>query len=182
MCREAWHPDAMDRLVHACYATYPNGCVAHVQQGDVPSRYQSVAPYVATDVVSPPLALRRLERSDGQSVTSHERSQKTERVERARVAVYPVIGRMLPPGFPKGCKRIRSYGGQATKTFEQSSPLIRQALAKGKGLVTGAIKVIAAQSSRQRDHQSTGRAPLRGPYCQQAMGVWQVWHPQYGVV
>jgi hypothetical protein len=55
-------------------------------------------------------------------------------------------------------------------------------LAKGKGLVTGAIKVIAAQSSRQRDHQSTGRAPLRGPYCQQAMGVWQVWHPQYGVV
>jgi hypothetical protein len=71
MCREAWHPDEMDRLVHACYATYPNGCVAPVQKGDVPSRYQSLATYVATDVVSPPLALRRIDRSDGQSVTYH---------------------------------------------------------------------------------------------------------------
>jgi hypothetical protein len=98
------------------------------------------------------------------------------------VAVDTVIGRMLPHVFPKGCKRIRSYGVQATKTFEQIRPLIRQALAKVKGMVTGAIKVIAAQSDRQRYHQSPGRDPLRGPYCQQAMGVWQVWHPQYGVV
>jgi hypothetical protein len=102
-------------------------------------------------------------------------------VERERVAVYTFIGRMLQHVFPKGCKRIRYYGVQATKTFEKIRPLIRQALAKVKGMVTGAIKVIAAKSYRQRYQQSTGRDPLRCPYCQQEMGVWKVWHPKYGV-
>ena len=182
MCREALHTDEIDRLVHACYAKYPNGFVAHVQKGDVPSRYQSLATYLAKYVVSPPISLRRIDRYDGQSVTYHYRSHKTERVERERVAVYTFIGRMIQHVFPKGFKRIRYYGVQATKTFEKIRPLIRQALAKVKGMVTGAIKVIAAKSYRQRYQQSTGRDPLRCPYCQQGMGVWKVWHPKYGVV
>jgi hypothetical protein len=182
MCREALHTDEIDRLVHACYAKYPNGFVANVQKGDVPSRYQSLATYLAKYVVSPPISLRRIDRYDGQSVTYHYRSHKTERVERERVAVYTFIGRMIQHGFPKGFKRIRYYGVQATKTFEKIRPLIRQALAKVKGMVTGAIKVIAAKSYRQRYQQSTGRDPLRCPYCQQEMGVWKVWHPKYGVV
>jgi hypothetical protein len=182
MCREALHTDEIDRLVHACYAKYPNGFVANVQKGDVPSRYQSLATYLAKYVVSPPISLRRIDCYDGQSVTYHYRSHKTERVERERVAVYTFIGRMIQHVFPKGFKRIRYYGVQATKTFEKIRPLIRQALAKVKGMVTGAIKVIAAKSYRQRYQQSTGRDPLRCPYCQQEMGVWKVWHPKYGVV
>jgi len=182
MCREALHTDEIERLVHACYAKYPHGFVANVQKGDVPSRYQSLATYLAKYVVSPPISLRRIDRYDGQSVTYHYRSHKTERVERERVAVYTFIGRMIQHVFPKGFKRIRYYGVQATKTFEKIRPLIRQALAKVKGLVTGAIKVIAAKSYRQRYQQSTGRDPLRCPYCQQEMGVWKVWHPKYGVV
>lgn len=182
MCREALHTDEIDRLVHACYAKYPNGFVANVQKGDVPSRYQSLATYLAKYVVSPPISLRRIDRYDGQSVTYHYRSHKTERVERERVAVYTFIGRMIQHVFPKGFKRIRYYGVQATKTFEKIRPLIRQALAKVKGMMTGAIKVIAAKSYRQRYQQSTGRDPLRCPYCQQEMGVWKVWHPKYGVV
>jgi Putative transposase/Transposase zinc-binding domain len=182
MCREALHTDEIDRLVHACYAKYPNGFVANVQKGDVPSRYQSLATYLAKYVVSPPISLRRIDRYDGQSVTYHYRSHKTERVERERVAVYTFIGRMIQHVFPKGFKRIRYYGVQATKTFEKIRPLIRQALAKVKGMVTGAIKVIAAKSYRQRYQQSTGRDPLCCPYCQQEMGVWKVWHPKYGVV
>jgi hypothetical protein len=182
MCREALHTDEIDRLVHACYAKYPNGFVANVQKGDVPSRYQSLATYLAKYVVSPPISLRRIDRYDGQSVTYHYRSHKTERVERERVAVYTFIGRMIQHVFPKGFKRIRYYGVQATKTFEKIRPLIRQALAKVKGMVTGAIKVIAAKSYRHRYQQSTGRDPLRCPYCQQEMGVWKVWHPKYGVV
>jgi hypothetical protein len=171
MCREALHTDEIERLVHACYAKYPNGFVANVQKGDVPSRYQSLATYLAKYVVSPPISLRRIDRYDGQSVTYHYRSHKTERVERERVAVYTFIGRMIQHVFPKGFKRIRYYGVQATKTFEKIRPLIRQALAKVKGMVTGAIKVIAAKSYRQRYQQSTGRDPLRCPYCQQEMGV-----------
>jgi hypothetical protein len=94
------------------------------------------------------------------------------------VAVATFIGRMIQPVCPQGCKRVRDEGVQATKTCEKISPRLRQALAKVKGLGTGALKVIAAKSSRQRYQQSTGRDPWRCPYCQQERGVWQVWHPQ----
>jgi hypothetical protein len=45
MCREALKTDAMARLVHACYDKYPNGFVANVPKGDVPSRSQSLVTY-----------------------------------------------------------------------------------------------------------------------------------------
>jgi len=84
--------------------------------------------------------------------------------------------------FPKGFQRIRYYGVQATKTFEKIKVLIQAALAKVKGVAKGAIKIIAALTYRQRYQQSTGRDPLRCPYCQSEMGVWRIWHPKYGVI
>ena len=182
MCREALKTDAMARLVQACYDKYPNGFVANVQKGAVPSRYQSLATYVAKYVVSPPISLRRIDRYDGQSVTYHYRSHKTERVERERVDVYTFIGRMIQHTFAKGFKRIRYYGVQATKTFAKIKGMIRQALAKVRGIVKGAIKIIAAKSYRERYRQSSGRDPLLCPHCHHEMGVWKVWHPKYGVV
>jgi Putative transposase/Transposase zinc-binding domain len=182
MCRETMRTDAINQLVDACYKKYPNGFVANVQQGDVPSRYQSLATYLAKYVVSPPISLRRIDRYDGQRVTYHYRSHKTERVEWERVDVYTFIGRMIQQVFPKGFKRIRYYGVQATKTFEKIKVMIGQALAKVEGIVKGAIKVIAGKSYRERYQQSTGRDPLICPHCQQEMGVWKVWHPTYGVV
>jgi len=182
MCRETMRTDAINQLVDACYKKYPNGFVANVQKGDVPSRYQSLATYLAKYVVSPPISLRRIDRYDGQRVTYHYRSHKTERVEWERVDVYTFIGRMIQHVFPKGFQRIRYYGVQATKTFEKLKVMIGQALAKVEGIVKGAIKVIAGKSYRERYQQSTGRDPLICPHCQQEMGVWKVWHPTYGVV
>jgi Putative transposase len=182
MCRETMRTDAIHQLVDACYKKYPNGFVANVQKGDVPSRYQSLATYLAKYVVSPPISLRRIDRYDGQRVTYHYRSHKTERVEWERVDVYTFIGRMIQHVFPKGFQRTRYYGVQATKTFEKIKVMIGQALAKVEGIVKGAIKVIAGKSYRERYQQSTGRDPLRCPHCQQEMGVWKVWHPTYGVV
>jgi len=133
-------------------------------------------------VVSPPLSLRRIDGYDGQSVTYHYRAHKTERVERERVDVYTFIGRMIQPVFPKGFQRIRYYGVQATKTFAKIKGLMQEALAKVRGIVKGAIKIIAAQSYRERYRQSAGRDPLRCPHCHHEMDVWKVWHPKYGVV
>jgi Putative transposase len=133
-------------------------------------------------VVSPPISLRRIDGYDGQSVAYHYRSHKTERVERERVDVYTFIGRMIQPVFPKGFQRIRYYGVQATKTFAKIKGLIQEALAKVRGIVKGAIKIIAAQSYRERSRQSSGRDPLRCPHCHHEMDVWKVWHPKYGVV
>jgi hypothetical protein len=182
MLRHTVKTQEMRRLVDACYTRYRQGFVTNVQKGEVPSRYQSLATYLAKYVVSPPISLRRIDRYDGQQVTYHYRSHKSERVERETVAVYTFIGRMIQHVFPKGFQRIRYYGVQATKTFARLKGMIQEALAKVKGMIKGAIKVIAPITYRQRYQQSTGRDPLSCPHCQSVMGVWRIWHPQYGVI
>jgi hypothetical protein len=84
--------------------------------------------------------------------------------------------------FPKGFQRIRYYGVQATRTFAKIKHVIQEALAKVKGIVKGAIKIIAPMTYRQRYQQSTGQDPLRCPHCHSDMGVWRIWHPTYGVI
>ena len=148
----------------------------------MPSRYQSLATYLAKYVVSPPISLRRIDRYDGHSVTYHYGSHKSERVERERVDVDTFIGRMVQHTFPKGFQRVRYYGVQATKTFATLKGLIQEALAKVKGIVKGAIKIIAPMTYRERYQQSTGRDPLRCPHCNAEMGIWKIWHPKYGVI
>ena len=182
MLRQTLRTKEINRLVDVCYTRYRNGFVTNVQKGDVPSRYQSLATYLAQYVVSPPISLRRIDRYDGQRVTYHYRSHKSEHVERETVEVYTCIGRMIQHVFPKGFQRIRYYGVQATKTFEQLKRMIHDALAKVKGIVKGAIKIITPMTYRQRYAQSTGRDPLICPHCQREMGVWRIWHPTYGII
>jgi hypothetical protein len=170
------------KSVFGQHTRYPKGFVANVQKGDVPARYQSLATYLAKYVVSPPISVRRIDRYDGQRVTYHYRSHKTDRVERERVDVHTFIGRMIQHVFPKGFKRIRYYGVQATKTFAKIKHRIQEALAKVKGIVKGAIKIIAAKTYRERYRHSTGRDLLICPQCHNEMGVWKVWHPAYGVL
>jgi len=156
--------------------------VTNVQKGTVPSQYQSVARYVATYVVSPPISVRRIDRYDGERVTYHYRSHRTERMEHETVDVVTFIGRMVQHTMPKGFKRIRYYGVQATKTFAKVKVMIQAALAKVEGIVKGAVKIIARLTYRQRYAQSTGRDPFRCPHCQAEMEVWCIWHPTYGVI
>src|SRR5215468_3347565 len=182
MLRQTLRTKEINRLVDVCYTRYRNGFVTNVQKGDVPSRYQSLATYLAKYVVSPPISLRRLDRYDGQRVTYHYRSHKSEHVEWETVEVYTFIGRMIQHVFPKGFQRIRYYGVQATKTFEQLKRMIHDAWAKVKGIVKGAIKIITPMTYRQRYEQSTGREPLSCPHCQREMGVWRIWHPTYGII
>jgi Putative transposase/Transposase zinc-binding domain len=182
MLRQTVQTPAMKRLVDVCYTRYREGFVTNVQKGDVPSRYQSLATYLAKYVVSPPISLRRIDRYDGHRVTYHYRSHKTERVERETVDVYTFIGRMVQHVFPKGFQRVRYYGVQATKTFAKIKHMIHEALAKVKRVVKGAVQIIAPLTYRQRYQQSTGRDPLRCPHCQSAMEVWRIWHPTYGVI
>jgi hypothetical protein len=159
MLRQTVKTKEIQRLVVACNRRYREGFVTNVQKGDVPSRYQSLATYLAKYVVSPPISLRRIDRYDGQRVTYHYRSHKSEHVERETVAVYTFIGSMIQHVFPKGFQWIRYYGVQATKTFANVKVMIQAALAKVQGIVKGAIKIIAPMTYRQRYQQSTGRAP-----------------------
>jgi hypothetical protein len=182
MLRQTLKTEAINQLVDACFRKYPNGLVTNVQKGQVPSESQSVARYVAKYVVSPPISVRRIDRYDGERVTYHYRSHRTDRMEHETVAVDTFIGRMVQHTMPKGFKRIRHYGVQATKTFAKVKVMIQAALAKVEGVVKGAIKIIARLTYRQRYAQSTGRDPFRCPHCQGEMEVWCIWHPTYGVI
>jgi hypothetical protein len=182
MLRQTLKTATVNQLVDGCFRKYPKGLVTNVQKGKVPSQYQSLARYVAKYVVSPPIAVRRIDHYDGERVTYHYRSHRTERVERETVEVDTFIGRMVQHALPKGFKRIRYSGVQATKTFAKVKVLIQVALAKVEEMVKGAVKVIARLTYRQRYEQSTGRDPLRCPHCRGEMGVWRIWHPTYGVI
>jgi hypothetical protein len=182
MMRQTLETDAIHQWVDTCFKKYPNGLVTNVQKGQVPSQYQSLARYVAKYVVSPPISVRRIDRYDGQRVTYHYRSHRTERVEHETVAVDTFIGRMVQHTVPKGFKRIRYDGVQATKTFAKVKVAIQAALAKVEGVVKGAVQIIARLTYRQRYEQSTGRDPFRCPHCQGEMEVWRIWHPTYGVI
>ena len=174
--------DAIKQWVDVCFRKYPNGLVTNVQKGQVPSQSQSLARYVATYVVSPPIAVRRIDRYDGEHVTYHYRSHRTDRMECETVDVDTFIGRMIQHTMPKGFKRIRYYGVQAAKTFAKVKGVMQAALAKVEGVVKGAVKIIARLTYRQRYAQSTGRDPLSCPHCRREMDVWHSWHPTYGVI
>jgi hypothetical protein len=141
-----------------------------------------VARYVAQDVVSPPISVRRIDRDDGKWVTYQYRSHRTDRMEYETVDVATCIGRMVQHTMPKGFKRIRYDGVQATKTFAKIKVIIQAALAKVEGVIKGAVKIIARLTYRQRYAHSTGRDPLVCPHWRNEMGVWRIWHPTYGVI
>jgi hypothetical protein len=174
MVRQTLKTATVNQLVDVCFTKYPKGLVTNVHKGTVPAQYQSVARDVATYVVSPPIAVRRIDHYAGDHVTYHYRSHRTERTERERVDVYTCIGRMIQHVVPKGFKRIRYYGVQATKIFAKVKGLIQAALAKVEGVVKGAITIIARLTYRQRYEQSTGRDPLRCPHCRSEMGLWRL--------
>ena len=71
---------------------------------------------------------------------------------------------------------------QATKTFAKVKRVIQAALARGEGVIKGAVQIIARLTYRQRYEQSTGRDPLVCPHCRHEMEVWRIWHPTYGVI
>ncbi len=143
MVRQTRATEAINQVVARCFRKYPNGLGTNGHKGKVPSQSQSLARYGATDVVSPPLAVRRIDRYDGERVTYHYRSHRTERLEHETVTVETFIGRMVQHTVPKGCKRIRYDGVQATKTFAKVKGAMHAALAKVEGVVKGAVQLIA---------------------------------------
>ena len=182
MLRRTLPSEMIEPLGPLCYKKSPKGLVCRVQKGKVPSPYQSLASYVAKYVVSPPISVRRIDGYDGERVTYHYRSHRTARTEHEIVDVMTFIGRMIQHTRPKGFKRIRYYGVQATKTVAKVKAVIQRALATVLGVVKGAVKIIARLNYRERYEKSTGRDPLICAHCRGEMGVWRIWHPTYGVV
>lgn len=115
--RKTLATDEMKHLVDECFRRYRKGLVANVQKGRVPAPYHSLASYVAKYVVSPPIAVKRIDRYDGQWVTYHYRSHRTDRTKRETVDVKTFIGRMIQHTRPQVIRR-----GTYASNVQQSGP------------------------------------------------------------
>jgi hypothetical protein len=60
------------------------------------------------------------------------------------------IGRMIQHTMPKGFKRIRYDGVQATKPFAKVTEVMQAALGKVAGVGKGAVKISAWLTYKQR--------------------------------
>ncbi len=105
---------------------------------------------VAPDVVSPPIAVRRLDRDEGERGTYHDRSPRTDRMEDATIPGATGSGRMVPHTLPTGLQRLRYDGVQATTTCAKVQGGIQAALAQVAGVVKGAVQSSARLTDRQR--------------------------------
>jgi hypothetical protein len=173
-------------LVAEMRRRYPKGFVAHLQ-GNVLPRMQQLTRYLVKYVVSPPMALSRIvayDRAQG-TVTYWYRdhlSQGKKTIETVSREMF--IGRMVQHILPTGFHRIRYYGLQATCTLKKVREQVLQALHRAEQQVMDVRAAAPVARPRYRDRMlaAFGRDPLVCPRCGRAMWLWQVWHPQYGVV
>lgn len=107
------------------------------------------------------------------------RSHCTDRLEYETVPVATFIGRMVQHTLPKGFKRIRYSGVQASKTFAKVKAVIQAALAKVEGAVKGAVRIIARLTYRQWYEQSSGKP--RSPGQTPIYGRWHIPSPRLRV-
>jgi hypothetical protein len=182
MLRREVDTERMEKMVDYCYKKYPEGFVANIQKGTVPSGYQSLAKYVAKYVVSPPISVKRINEYDGKEVTYQYKSHKTDRIEKETVSVEIFIGRMIQHVMPKGFKRIRYYGVQATKSYEKIKNVIKAATDQIIEKIKDCIQIIIPQNYRERYAQSRGVDPIKCPCCGEEMELWKIWNPKYGVI
>jgi len=171
-------------LVAEMRRRYPKGFVAYLQ-GDVRPRMRQLARYLAKYVVSPPMALSRIIAYDRErgSVTYWYRDHlKQGKKSVETVSRETFIGRMVQHILPKGFVRIRYYGLQATCILKQ----VREKLAALHIAVQQVMELrgrrCQRRSYRERMRATLGRDPLICPQCGGELWLWQVWHPQYGVI
>lgn len=68
MVKSFFCTDNIKALIDELYNKYSNGLVAHVDKGKVPESWKGLAKYLVKYVVSPPIAVRRIIRYDGETV------------------------------------------------------------------------------------------------------------------
>ena len=174
--------EEIKQLVNELWKKYPKGLVANVSNGNVPGDISGLARYLAKYVASPPIAVRRILDYDGETVTYwyQDHQSKSKKVE--KVGVYTFIGRMVQHIMPKGFKRVRYYGLEATKTFKKWACVIREGIKRLGRIVKGAYQIVRPKKYKERYQEINGIDPMRCQYCGNEMELVTIWHPKYGIL
>ena len=181
MVKSYFASEALNKLINALWKKYPKGLVANVSKGNVPEDFSGLACYLAKYVASPPIAVRRIVDYDGESVTYwyQDHQSKSKKVE--KVDVYTFIGRMVQHIMPKGFKRVRYYGLEATRTFKKWASVILEGIKRTGRIVKGAYQIVNSKKYRERYQEINGKDPMICQYCGNEMELLTVWHPKYGI-
>jgi hypothetical protein len=171
-------------LIDELWQRYPNGLVAHLQEETVP-KVAGLAGYIAKYVVSPPIALSRIIEYDREKgvVKYWYRDHRTKGKQVMELTREYFIGRMVQHILPKGFKRVRYYGLQATCKAKKVAEILKKAV---KSVVQGVLglvsKVTEKLSYRERMKRAYGKDPLLCEQCGTEMWLMYVWHPDHGVL
>jgi hypothetical protein len=161
---------------------YPQGFVGHVSKGKAPEHSKGLAKYLAKYVASPPISNRRLIEYGADSISYYYKDHRTKKRKIETVSIEAFIGRMVQHILPKGFQRIRYYGLQATKSFSKWCDTIKEGLRKIGRVIKDAYHIIGSQNYRGRYAGAFGQDPCLCSHCKNAMELWQIWHPKYGVL
>ncbi len=179
MLKKEVKDESIKAVVERMWKEYPNGLVAYWEKGDVPRNPKGLARYLAKYVVSPPIAVRRIERYDGRSVRYWYIDHKTKQKEVTTVSVYKFIGRMVQTILPKGFQRIRYYGLQASCVFKKIKEQLKEIIGEITEEIKGAYQVVG-KSFRERVIESFNKDPFKCSKCGGMMRLIGIWHPDYG--
>lgn len=182
MIRKNIDIDGIDRMIDELYKKYPKGFVTNVSKGEAPQNARGLAKYLAKYVAAPPISVRRIVEYTGETVTYWYNDHETNAKKVETVDVMTFMGRMVQHILPKGFKRVRYYGLQATKTFKKWKDIIEKGLKEIKGKLLDVYEVVASKKYRERYKEGSGKDPFRCPYCGEEMIVWIIWHPKYGII
>lgn len=168
--------------IDKAWRQFPKGFVAHVQKGEVPPGGGGIAKYLAKYVVSPPIAVRRIEDYNGKEVSYWYHDHKTGTVQNETIPALRFIGRMVQHILPKGFQRIRYYGFHGNVRYQPMREKIKAILPARHPADAGGYKVTLRKRFRELSIQTYGRDPLKCPICGKTMQLESVWHPKYGLI
>jgi hypothetical protein len=161
---------------------YPKGFVAYLQPGQVPPGGQGLAQYLAKYVVSPPIAVRRIEQYDGTTVRYWYEDHQTQAIQHETLPVLRFIGRMVQHILPKGFQRVRYYGLHSHLRYAAARQQIQHILPSRLPADPRGFRVLPRKPFQQLFEAFCGRDPLLCPRCGLPMDRELLYHPQYGIL
>jgi hypothetical protein len=168
-------------LVESLSTEYPDGFYANPGKKEkVPTKsYKGLIRYLTKYLASPPIGIARITDYVDDEVTYHYKSHKTKKTEYETLGAIRFIGRMVQHILPKRFQRVRYYGLQSTSSFKKWFEII----ARVAGDLIDAT-VSYAKRIRYADffEELVSRNPLLCRNCGHEMELWQLYHPDKGVI
>jgi hypothetical protein len=173
----------IEALIDDLYARYPDGIVAHIKMEKVPKK-DKLAKYLMKYVGSPPIALSRIIKYDGEKVKYWYKDHRTNKKEVEEVSVMTFIGRMVQHILPKGFKRVRYYGLHATCKAKKVAQKLKKVFKTVTKKVQSLFDNVKTGYKKYRDRikDLTGKDPFKCPNCGEEMILWKIWVPEYGII